>query len=1107
MYTFVTNLVSGKLQRSFKGISFLNGILVLFLMFSFIQVSNAQWIAPYVQPSGGLIIDGDLTANVSTPNTGDWVPGPGGTGGSVFTSLGAPLFSTAYLLNDPYNVNNDDVFQASALNDDPNVWRWTASSAPSKNEINRGMVYIGQDASGNFWIAMGADRLSTNGTAYIDFELLQNTMVKNANGTFTSAGPHGGRTLNDLLITVNYNNGGGTSEIIFNRWSSDGAGGYIYKPFAIDTNHAYAVTNATSVAVPFGAFGSTTYSTFQFVEAAVDLTNVITVATNNPCASLNVKTIFIKTKASTSTTAELKDLIDPIQTSFNLGSVTIDPIGPVCVNGSAITLSGSPAGGTFSGPGVSGNTFNPAIAGAGVHKIYYSKLLGNGCTKSDSTTVTVNALSVGGAVAGGTSVCSGSNSGTLTLSGYTGTILRWEFSTDGGTNYTPISNTSTTQTFSNLTTTTKYRAVVQNGVCAPANSSPATVTVSPASVGGSVLSSRSVCYGNNSGTLTLSGQVGNVIRWEYSVNGNSWTSISNTTTSQSYSNLTQQTSYRAVVQSGACASANSSPATISIDPVSQGGSLAGSSHVCAVSNSGTITLSGQSGTIIRWEKSTNDGASWTNISNTTTSLTYTNLSVTTIFRAVVQSGSCDPAYSTTVTITVDPASDGGSIQGPAMICNYTTTGELTVSGYTGNIIRWEYSTDNITWITIANTTNTLALGSLSAGAYHYRVLVQSGSCPEQYSSSFQVTVMNCGSTSSHCTYTQGFYGNVGGRGCSGGDTSGNTLETTLDKLNKAFDFYGSNRVIFGRIDIGGVPADDRAFTLFRDDINNQSIFKMLPGGGTSMLLGIMPGGSAFGSTYEGATYSNQSTWSAVPLVASGPNKGRIKNSLLAQTMTLFFNLNNGTNLAALPLHDTLYVSDFDCLTGDPVPGAGILTFGLPHDVLVYIVNNPTEYTKDVGGLYKLANDILGGVATPGLNPSQVIDAVDKINNAFDECRTLVGSFDVPITNPTLSSVPYADDDESRVSISADQALFVKSFPNPYTEKVSFTLKSKQTGHGTLEIYNIMGQKVTTLFDGMITAGAFKMINYEIPKSQRGVLTYVFRMGASKVSGKMVNMSR
>lgn len=1103
MYTFVTNKVPGRPHGGIKGFSFLRGILTLILFIALLPVSNAQ-IAPFVQPSGGLIIDGELTANVSLPNTGDWVPGTGGTGGSVFTAAGVPLLPYAYLLNDPYNVNSDDVFQSSALNDDPNVWKWTSSSAPSKNEINRGMVLVGQDAGGDFWIAMGADRLSTNGTSYIDFELLQNTLVKNSDGSFSSAGPHGGRTVNDLLITVNYNNGGGRSQIIFNRWASDGSGGYKFFPVTIDTALAYAVTNTSNVNVPFGAFGSTTYSVFQFVEAAVDLTNLIQITTNNPCASLNIKTIFVKTKASTATNAELKDLIEPLQVTFNFGSVTIDPAGPVCLNGADITLSGSPSGGTFSGPGVSGNTFDPSVAGVGVHKILYSKQFANSCIKSDSTYITVNALSVGGTVAGSTSVCAGSNSGTLTLSGHTGNVIRWEYSTDGGTNYTPIANTSTSQTFSNLTVTTKYRAVVQSGVCAPANSSPATVTVSPASVGGSVLSSRSVCYGNNSGTLTLSGQVGNVIRWEQSTNGSSWTTINNTTTSQTYNNLTQQTYFRAVVQSGSCASANSSPAIISIDPVSQGGSLAGSSHVCAVSNSGTITLSGQVGTVIRWEKSTNGGSSWTNISNTGTSLTYTNLSVTTIYRAVVQSGACDPAYSTTVTITVDPATDPGSIDGPAMICNYTTTGELTLVGYNGTIIRWEYSTDNITWITIANTGNTLALGSLTQSTY-YRVLVQSGSCPQAYSPVFSVTVMNCPSSSSHCTYTQGFYGNIGGMGCSG-DTSGNTLETTLDKLNKAFDLYGSNRVVFGRANIDGVPTDDRAFTLFRDDINNQNIFKMLPGGGTSMVLGLKPGGTAFSSTFEGATFDDPSTWSAVPLVASGSNRGRIKNSLLAQTMTLFFNLNNGTNLAALPLHDTLYVSDFDCLTGDPVPGAGIMTFGLPHDVLVFMVNNSTTYSKDVGGLYKLANDILGGVATPGLNQNQVIDAVDKINNAFDECRTLVGSYDMPIANPTLVSVPYSDD-MTRVLLSEDQSLTVKSFPNPYAEKVNFTLESKLSGHGTLEIYNIMGQKVATLFDGWLTAGAYKAINYEIPNAQRGVLTYVFRMGARKVSGKMINVSR
>jgi len=49
---------------------------------------------------------------------------------------------------------------------------------------------------------------------------------------------------------------------------------------------------------------------------------------------------------------------------------------------SAITLTGSPAGGTFSGLGMISNTFNPAIAGAGLHDITYTYTDGNGCTDS-----------------------------------------------------------------------------------------------------------------------------------------------------------------------------------------------------------------------------------------------------------------------------------------------------------------------------------------------------------------------------------------------------------------------------------------------------------------------------------------------------------------------------------------------------------------------------------------------------------------------------------------------------------------------------------------------------------------------------------------------------
>lgn len=50
-----------------------------------------------------------------------------------------------------------------------------------------------------------------------------------------------------------------------------------------------------------------------------------------------------------------------------------------CTNDSINVLTGDPEGGNFSGPGIEGNTFNPAIAGPGVHTITYEiPVLGDG---------------------------------------------------------------------------------------------------------------------------------------------------------------------------------------------------------------------------------------------------------------------------------------------------------------------------------------------------------------------------------------------------------------------------------------------------------------------------------------------------------------------------------------------------------------------------------------------------------------------------------------------------------------------------------------------------------------------------------------------------------
>jgi hypothetical protein len=68
------------------------------------------------------------------------------------------------------------------------------------------------------------------------------------------------------------------------------------------------------------------------------------------------------------------------------------PVSNMCLNHPPLTLSGgTPAGGTYSGTGVSGGTFNPATAGAGNHVITYGYTDANGCDGQATFTINVSA--------------------------------------------------------------------------------------------------------------------------------------------------------------------------------------------------------------------------------------------------------------------------------------------------------------------------------------------------------------------------------------------------------------------------------------------------------------------------------------------------------------------------------------------------------------------------------------------------------------------------------------------------------------------------------------------------------------------------------------------
>ena len=84
---------------------------------------------------------------------------------------------------------------------------------------------------------------------------------------------------------------------------------------------------------------------------------------------------------------------DPVTATvevFGLPAVTFTPPTSVLIDAGAQALTGSPAGGTFTGLGVTGSSFDPMAAGIGMHTITYVYTDVNGCSGMATATITVN---------------------------------------------------------------------------------------------------------------------------------------------------------------------------------------------------------------------------------------------------------------------------------------------------------------------------------------------------------------------------------------------------------------------------------------------------------------------------------------------------------------------------------------------------------------------------------------------------------------------------------------------------------------------------------------------------------------------------------------------
>ncbi len=137
-------------------------------------------------------------------------------------------------------------------------------------------------------------------------------------------------------------------------------------------------------------------------------------------------------------------VVNPLPT-VNAGSYPV-----LTTTSSPITLTGSPAGGVFSGTGVSSNAFNPTISGAGTFVMTYSYTNPTtGCSNTATTSITVTQnvcnFSVAAAITGNANVCGNMGAGdsaTFSISAVNARTYTWTVSNATTMGISPVINSS-----------------------------------------------------------------------------------------------------------------------------------------------------------------------------------------------------------------------------------------------------------------------------------------------------------------------------------------------------------------------------------------------------------------------------------------------------------------------------------------------------------------------------------------------------------------------------------------------------------------------------------------------------------------------------------------
>ena len=599
----------------------------------------------------------------------------------------------------------------------------------------------GAKASNVFWLVNGAVSMGASST-------MRGTIIANGALSMGDGGILYGRLLSTAGAIAVYN----VNSHFEGVETSDAVGGTVSSNQTVCSG-----TNSTTLTLSGHTGSVTKWQSSPVSDFSSGVTNIANTTTSltatNLTATLYFRAVLVSGACTSADSAIATIAVSPPSVGGSISGSTT-----VCsgTNNTTLTLIGhigsitkwqsSPVS-DFSSEVIDiANTTSTLTSSDLIVTLNYRAIITSGtCASVESSfgTITVN-----GNVSGSSTVLSGSNSTNLTLSGHTGSVIKWQSSpvSDFSSGVIDIANTTATLTATNLTATLHYRAVVACGANPSARSGFATVTVDSSLVGCTHSGNITVCSGVNSTTLTLSGHSGSITKWQSSPESDFSSGvidIANTTTTLTAANLTTTLHYRHIVGSSPCTSASNSFARIAVSPTSVAGIVTGSATVCTGTNSTTLTLSGHTGSITKWQSSTvsNFLSGVINIANTTSALTVTNLTTTTYFRAFVSSGLCDFSTTNIVQVAVSPLAIIKTITGASDVCYGTNIKILTLTAGTVGTIQWQSAlinslTNESYWTNVGapilptstvNAASIFTVTNLTQSTW-YRVKLISGSC-------------------------------------------------------------------------------------------------------------------------------------------------------------------------------------------------------------------------------------------------------------------------------------------------------------------------------------------------------------------------------------------